>query len=177
VYAERERAILQSLQEYADAFIGGRAEVTVLVNSGSKSGRPYLVTGGSCVDFGEEGAVGRGNKTHGIIASFRPNTMEAPHGKNPTYFVGKVLGYQADLIARRIYDTLQTPCQVVLHANMGDSLFDPASIIVSTEHTVSPLAVESIIATCLSLGRATTNKIINEAYFLPRTASWKQQHD
>lgn len=27
----------------------------------------YLTTTGSCIDFGEEGAVGRGNKTHGII--------------------------------------------------------------------------------------------------------------
>lgn len=176
VYFEREKEIEKSLQDYAEKLIGERAHVQVRVNTHTKKVGPYLVTGGSSTDFGEEGAVGRGNKTYGIIASFRPNTMEAPHGKNPTYFVGKVLGYQADLIARRVYDTLHTRCQVVLQANSGDYLFDPSRIIISTEQTVSPQEVEAVVCDCLNLGRETTNRIIDEAYFLPRTNVW-QQHE
>ncbi len=177
VYREREEEISKNLQQYAEELIGDGPSVSVLVNTQNRNAdRPYLVTGGSCTDFGEEGAVGRGNKTHGIIASFRPNTMEAPHGKNPTYFVGKILGYQADFIARTIYEQLDTRCQVVLQANMGDYLFEPSKIIISTEQTVSDNEVEAIVADCLGIGRETTNRIIDEAHFLPKTNAW-QNHD
>jgi len=174
-YFERERYIEQQLQEYASNLIEEGNDVKVVVNTQTKgpNPRPYLVTGGSCTDFGEEGAVGRGNKTHGIISSFRPNTMEAPHGKNPTYFVGKLLGYQADLIARRVYENLGTRCQVVLQANLGDNLFDPSRIIVSTEDDVPDTNVNAIVADCLGLGRETTDRIIDEAHFLPRTNAWR----
>ena len=174
VYFEREQQIERDLQEYAEELIADRANVNVIVNTQTKgpNPRPYLVTGGSCTDFGEEGAVGRGNKTHGIISSFRPNTMEAPHGKNPTYFVGKLLGYQADLIAKTVYEALGTRCQVVLQANLGDQLFDPSKIIVSTDKDVDRRDVESVVADCLSLGSETTNRIINEQHFVPRTNSF-----
>ncbi|TDL33463.1 S-adenosylmethionine synthetase [Macrococcoides bohemicum] len=127
----------------------------------------YLVTAGSCIDFGEEGAVGRGNKTHGIISSFRPNTMEAPHGKNSTYFVGKVLGYQADKIAKDIYDTLNIPCQVILRANIGDKLYSPSKIIVSTTEKVDKKIIEKIVLDSLSLKRKTTDILIESQPFLP----------
>ncbi|HEQ4923161.1 methionine adenosyltransferase, partial [Streptococcus pyogenes] len=85
----------------------------------------YLTTTGSCIDFGEEGAVGRGNKTHGIISSFRPNTMEAPAGKNCTYFVGKVWGFLSDTIAKEIYEAFNTPCQIIMQLNIGSKLYRP----------------------------------------------------
>lgn len=177
IYFERENEIEKHLQEYAKELIGDRAHLYVVVNTQTKGAnpRPYLVTGGSCTDFGEEGAVGRGNKTHGIISSFRPNTMEAPHGKNPTYFVGKLLGYQADLISRQVYEKLGSRCQVVLQANIGDDLFDPSKVIVSTESEVDRSDIENTVAACLSLGRMTTNRILDEAHFIPRTNSWEDE--
>lgn len=175
IYYEREDEISSAIQAYAEDIIGDEYKVTTLVNSQTKgpNPHPYMVTGGSCTDFGEEGAVGRGNKTHGIISSFRPNTMEAPHGKNPTYFVGKVLGFQADLIARSIHERLGTPSQVVLQANMGDSLFDPSHITVSTEDDVAHSDVISVVADCLGLGRQTTDLILDNAHFLPKTNVWR----
>jgi S-adenosylmethionine synthetase len=144
--------------------------VTVMINMQTKrSGRPYLVTGGSCTDFGEEGAVGRGNKTHGIVASFRPNTMEAPHGKNATYFVGKVLGYQADIIAKSIYETLQTNCQVIVQANIGDDLYNPSKVMVSTEQPVALKDVEAVVETCLGLGRKRVNILQGGSFSIRRS--------
>ncbi len=173
-YFERENEIRRALQDYAKEVIEDRMRVNVIVNTQTSgpNPRPYLVTGGSCTDFGEEGAVGRGNNTHGIISSFRPNTMEAPHGKNPTYFVGKLLGYQADMISKQIYEQLGTRCQVVLQANLGDDLFDPSRVIVSTESDVAKSDVDKVVVECLGLGRATTDRIIDEAHFLPRTNAW-----
>ena len=175
-YFERERYIEEALQDYAQEMLGDAATARVIVNTQTKgpNPRPYLVTGGSCTDFGEEGAVGRGNKTHGIISSFRPNTMEAPHGKNPTYFVGKLLGYQADLIAKTVYETFGARCQVVLQANLGDQLFDPSKIIVSTDRDVDPRDIEAVVASCMSIGKETTSRIINEQYFVPRTNSFSE---
>ena len=37
----------------------------------------YLLLGGSCIELGEEGVVGRGNKSRGIIPSMRSWSMEA----------------------------------------------------------------------------------------------------
>jgi S-adenosylmethionine synthetase len=176
VYFEREKQLRKDLQVYADQLmIGSGLDIEVIVNSQTigKNPRPYLVTGGSCTDFGEEGAVGRGNKTHGIISSFRPNTMEAPHGKNSTYFVGKVLGYQADIIAKAVYESVKTPCQVILQVNIGDYLFDPSQVIVSTKGKVDSSVVEEVVKKCLSMGRNTTTQIINEKHFIPRTNVWR----
>jgi S-adenosylmethionine synthetase len=175
-YLERRETLEQALQAYAEASLETDGSVKVNMTTEGNTGKPrlYMVTGGSCTDFGEEGAVGRGNKTHGIISSFRPNTMEAPHGKNPTYFVGKLLGYQADLIARSVYEQLGTRCQVVLQANFGDKLFDPSQISVSTEDEVSKDAVQEVVSDCLSLKKATTNRILDELYFVPRTNTYQE---
>lgn len=174
VYEDRQQALQAELNKYAKELVADSVDVDVQINTQSRgsNSRPYLVTGGSCTDFGEEGAVGRGNKTHGIISSFRPNTMEAPHGKNPTYFVGKVLGYQADLISRRVSERLGVKCQVVLQANMGDNLFDPSRVSVSTNGEVAKSDIDSVVAECLSLGRTTTEMIIDTQHYLPRTNAW-----
>jgi len=177
-YYDRQRDITTELNKFAKLLVSDLVKVNVVVNTQTKgpNPRPYLVTGGSCIDFGEEGAVGRGNKTHGIISSFRPNTMEAPHGKNPTYFVGKVLGYQADIIAHSVYERFGVNCQVILQANMGDDLYDPSRVIVSTERYITKQDIDDTVAECLALGRVTTDKIIDTRHFLPRTNAWNN-HD
>lgn len=174
-YFERERQLEKDLQAYAELLTDGKEKIEVVLNTQTKAKNPhpYLVTGGSCTDFGEEGAVGRGNKTHGIISSYRPNTMEAPQGKNPTYFVGKILGYLGDKIAQNIYETTGSPCQVVLQANMGDNLFAPSNVIVSTKDQVSEEAVGAVVDELFGEGRAITNKILDEAHFVPRTSPYR----
>lgn len=173
IYFEREAHIVEELKNRAQELTDGKDGVSVRVNTANQPGRmPYMVTGGSCVDFGEEGAVGRGNKTHGIISSFRPNTMEAPEGKNPTYFGGKVLGYHADQIARTVYEKTGVGVQVVMQVDNGGNLYDPR-VIVSTESPVSEAEVTGIVEASLDIGRGTTTRIIDEAYFLPSTLAWK----
>ncbi|AMR88280.1 methionine adenosyltransferase [Bacillus thuringiensis] len=169
-YFKREQSLRNYLTKYVQSKYPNET-INLIINTQTlgDNPRPYLVTAGSCTDFGEEGAVGRGNKTHGIISSFRPNTMEAPHGKNSTYFVGKVLGYQADVIAKQIYAVTGSPCQIILRANIGDNLYTPSKIIVSTAQSVNEAMVQDIVKSSLSIGSQTTLRIINEQPFLPRT--------
>ncbi|WP_100618184.1 methionine adenosyltransferase [Bacillus cereus] len=169
-YYSRESKLRDNLTKYINSLYQNE-NINLIINNQTlgDNPRPYLVTAGSCIDFGEEGAVGRGNKTHGIISSFRPNTMEAPHGKNSTYFVGKVLGYQTDVIAKKIYNTTGSPCQVILRANIGDKLYAPSKIIVSTANKVNEEIVQNIVKDSLNMGAKTTMHIINEQTFIPRT--------
>ncbi|QWI72983.1 S-adenosylmethionine synthetase (plasmid) [Bacillus mycoides] len=171
-YFLRENKLRDNLTKYVE-YIYPNEKINLIINNQTlgNNPRPYLVTAGSCTDFGEEGAVGRGNKTHGIISSFRPNTMEAPHGKNSTYFVGKVLGYQTDVIAKQIYDATGSPCQVILRANIGDKLYAPSKIIVSTANKVNDEIVQKIVKDSLNIGVNTTMRIMNEQPFTPRTNS------
>ena len=58
-----------------------------------KKGTIYMLGIGTSAECGEEGLVGRGNSSLGIISTFRPNSMEAPSGKNPRYHTGRVLSF------------------------------------------------------------------------------------
>ncbi|MDR2338207.1 MAG: S-adenosylmethionine synthetase [Deltaproteobacteria bacterium] len=168
-YFAREALLREQLKNYVNSkYQDYDIELIVTPQTLCKNPVPYLVTGGSCTDFGEEGAVGRGNKTHGIISSFRPNSMEAPHGKNPTYFAGKIFSYMADVIAKEIFQKTASPNQVLIQSNMGDEIFNPSNIIVSTNNRVDQKIVNNIVEEVLALGRKITLEIINKKYFVPR---------
>ena len=68
----------------------------------------------------------------------------------------------------------QIKAKDVLQANLGDNLFDPSRVIVSTESDVDKSDVDKVVADCLGLGRTTTDRIISEAHFLPRTNAWNK---
>jgi len=97
------------LTDYANwlLYVSGREgkegkldKLTLKVNPDCSSGyRRYLLGIGSCVECGEEGLVGRGNSSLGVISTFRPHSMEAPAGKNPVYHTGRVLGYLTQRLA------------------------------------------------------------------------------
>jgi len=63
---------------------------------------PYLVVSGASTEHGDDGAVGRGNRCHGLIPFQRPMSMEAVAGKNPVNHVGKLYNIMAFRIAEKI---------------------------------------------------------------------------
>ena len=78
--------------------------VTVTVNSADDpaSGNVYLTVTGTSAEAGDDGEAGRGNRVNGLIAPYRPMTMESVAGKNPLTHVGKLYNLSAGLIAERI---------------------------------------------------------------------------
>ena len=63
----------------------------------------YMTLIGSAVESGDEGAVGRGNRSRGVIPFCRNFSMEAPCGKNPVYHTGKLFTAIGDKISKDIY--------------------------------------------------------------------------
>ncbi|MHA1847061.1 MAG: methionine adenosyltransferase, partial [Promethearchaeota archaeon] len=87
-------------------------QVTVSVNTGDiyetgKEGGTYFLTiTGTSAENGDDGIVGRGNRTSGLITptNGRPQTLEAAAGKNPINHVGKIYSLMANEIANKIID-------------------------------------------------------------------------
>ena len=78
--------------------------ITVSVNTADDpdSDSVYLTVTGTSGEAGDDGEVGRGNRTNGLITPYRPMNMEAAAGKNPVTHVGKIYNVAARLMAERI---------------------------------------------------------------------------
>jgi len=133
-YRGRIEELERDLNLYTAKLIGGRPyDSTVKVNA---TDRMYLLGTGSCVEFGEEGLVGRGNTNSGVISVCRLHSMEASYGKNPKYHTGRVLGYLSTVLAREIWQELNVRCTVLAMAKNSQTLIPPAMLSVSLERDV-----------------------------------------
>jgi S-adenosylmethionine synthetase len=80
-------------------------EVTCEVNVADKieKGIMYLTITGTSAEAGDDGEVGRGNRSNGLITPCRTMSLEAVCGKNPINHVGKIYNITATEMAREIY--------------------------------------------------------------------------
>jgi S-adenosylmethionine synthetase len=78
--------------------------VTIDVNTADdpELGRYYLTVTGCSMEAGDDGSVGRGNRSNGLITPCRPMSLEASAGKNPVNHVGKIYNLLGNLIANDI---------------------------------------------------------------------------
>ena len=77
-------------------------KVSVNAADNVSSGAVYLTVTGTSGENGDDGQVGRGNRTNGLITPCRPMSLEAAAGKNPVTHVGKLY----NVVARQIAETL-----------------------------------------------------------------------
>lgn len=79
-------------------------DVKVFVNTGDDiaQGSVYLTVTGTSAENGDDGSVGRGNRSNGLITPNRPMSLEATSGKNPINHVGKIYNILSGLIASDI---------------------------------------------------------------------------
>jgi S-adenosylmethionine synthetase len=146
VYLDRREAIRAHLESAALELLGGRYTVKLVVNTqdACQGRRPYLTAVGTCLEFGEEGVVGRGNSFDGFIAMNRPHSVEAAFGKNPLYHAGKVYAFRTRELAKEISEYLHCGCVVMALARNGDPLFDCHAVVVKTATPQDPRVVEAI---------------------------------
>lgn len=93
-----------------------------------EKGNLYLTLTGISAEQGDDGAVGRGNRVHGVIPFQRPMSMEAVAGKNPVNHIGKLYNVLAFKIANKIYDELKDEIKQVdvkLLSQIGTPITNP----------------------------------------------------
>lgn len=103
--------------------------VAVSVNTADDLARGdlFMTVTGTSAEAGDDGEVGRGNRTCGLITPYRPMTLEAAAGKNPVSHVGKLYNLAASRIAGRLAEQLGGTVDVscVLVSQIGHPIDDP----------------------------------------------------
>ena len=97
--AEKQAALGLALEAASNAT---KNHVEAVMNAADDiaAGDVFLTVIGTSAEAGDDGEVGRGNRTSGLITPYRSMTMEAAAGKNPVSHVGKLYNVLAARIAR-----------------------------------------------------------------------------
>ena len=161
-YVANLRSIKEDLLRIAiDSW--GTTAVNISLNTRDDLARPevYLTLTGSSIESGDEGLVGRGNRANGLIASFRPYSVEAGCGKNPVYHVGKVYTVLANDLASEIFSLYGIPCVVALVSQSGSSLTRPWKTMIGIPpgYSLGP-TVADLVRERLDGVRAATRRIV-----------------
>lgn len=124
----------------------------------------YMTLIGSAIESGDEGAVGRGNRSRGVIPFNRNFSMEAPCGKNPVYHTGKLFTAIGDFISKKIYEKYNVENVVYCTSKMGDKIEEPWNISVELSKNLSEehiKDIEQMINEIIRNHKKITNEIIN----------------
>ncbi len=105
-------------------------DVTCQVNVADniEKGILYLTITGTSAEAGDDGEVGRGNRSNGLITPCRTMSLEAVCGKNPINHVGKLYNVISTEIAREIVNKGQgdiIEAHVKLLSQIGRKITDP----------------------------------------------------
>ncbi len=109
------------IEAYEDVVAGIRAfvadlaadltdrEVRVHVNTADDydAGSIYLTTTGTSAEQGDDGSVGRGNRSNGLITPNRSMSMEATSGKNPVNHIGKIYNLLSTEVAEAVVEEVE----------------------------------------------------------------------
>ncbi|MBE0519066.1 MAG: methionine adenosyltransferase [Thermoplasmata archaeon] len=93
----------ESIADYASKYTKRNLRVFVNTADDYKKGIYYLTVSGLSMENGDDGSVGRGNRSNGLITPMRPMSMEASAGKNPVTHVGKLYNLLSNRVADEIY--------------------------------------------------------------------------
>jgi S-adenosylmethionine synthetase len=104
-------------------------EVNVEVNTADDydEGAIYLTTTGTSAENGDDGSVGRGNRSNGLITPNRPMSMEATSGKNPVNHIGKIYNLLSTRMAHAVVDEVDgiRDLRVRLLSQIGRPIDEP----------------------------------------------------
>jgi len=187
-YIDKSNFIQTELRNTAQNLLGGKFNININLNTQDFSllGNPqkrsknvrdfYFSTSGSALDYGEEGAVGRGNKSRGLISCLRPFSTDAIHGKNPSFHVGKVYAYFTDQISKVVAEELECECTVILVSQNKKPINSPLKIIINISKKRNEKKIKEIVERELSK-RDWIRKIVEDKYFLPSPGRYYGQED
>ncbi|MFW9998945.1 MAG: methionine adenosyltransferase [Candidatus Hodarchaeota archaeon] len=128
-YVSYTNQIKEAVLDLAADIIPER-DVTCQVNVADniEKGIMYLTITGTSAEAGDDGEVGRGNRSNGLITPCRTMSLEAVCGKNPINHVGKLYNVLGTEIAREIVKRGQgdiIEAHVKLLSQIGRPITDP----------------------------------------------------
>lgn len=129
-YDRKKEEMVAAILHYAEAMFP-QFSYTVNINTRDDDQAIYMTHLGSAADTGDVGVVGRGNRMNGLITPNRPQSIEAPCGKNPVYHTGKIYSVLAQKIADEIAEASQSEVEVYLTSETGNPLAKPAHVLVN----------------------------------------------
>ena len=165
-YVSYTNQIKDSVLDLAAKIIPER-ETTCQVNVGDNIEKKilYLTITGTSAEAGDDGEVGRGNRSNGLITPCRTMSLEAVCGKNPINHVGKIYNILATKIAREIVNRGEgdiIEAHVKLLSQIGRPITDPwvNSIELIPADNVNFQSIEKI-ATEVSAEKLSKENLIN----------------
>jgi len=93
----------ENVADFASKYTKRNLRVFVNTADDYKKDIYYLTVSGLSMENGDDGSVGRGNRSNGLITPMRPMSMEASAGKNPVTHVGKLYNILSNRVADEIY--------------------------------------------------------------------------
>jgi S-adenosylmethionine synthetase len=103
-YRDAVASVREAVTDLAESYTDRSVGVEVNTADDYEDGAIYLTTTGTSAEQGDDGSVGRGNRSNGLITPNRPMSMEATSGKNPVNHIGKIYNLLSTRIAEAVVD-------------------------------------------------------------------------
>ncbi|PSH02344.1 MAG: S-adenosylmethionine synthetase, partial [Nanohaloarchaea archaeon QH_8_44_6] len=131
-YQETVSKIKELSREHAEKHTDLETEVNVNTADIIEDESVYLTVTGTSAEMGDDGSVGRGNRSNGLITPHRAMSLEASSGKNPVSHVGKIYNLLAQQIAQDIHEKSGEYAEVKILSQIGKPIDKPEAVDVET---------------------------------------------
>lgn len=160
---------LDRVRSYVTNFLANSTDLgafEVAVNPGDTTDSEclYIRTTGSCIESGDEGQMGRGNRFGGLISAFRGYSIEAVCGKNPSYHAGKLYSAMAWDIAQELYGRFEVANDVTIMSQIDRPIADPWHVAIRSDAPLPADEVRRIVAQVTQQPAKTTEKFLAARY-------------
>ncbi len=127
-YLAEKAAIKEAMAALAAEHGFSGCEVSVNAADDPSAEKIYLTVTGTSAEAGDDGQVGRGNRTNGLITPCRPMSLEAAAGKNPVTHVGKIYNVLAGELAAALIASIPeiAAAHCLLASRIGSPVTSPA---------------------------------------------------
>ncbi|MDR9411993.1 MAG: methionine adenosyltransferase [Haloferacaceae archaeon] len=165
-YQEIKQAVRQHIETLAADHTDREVQVAVNTADDYETESVYLTVSGTSAEMGDDGSVGRGNRSNGLITPNRPMSMEATSGKNPVNHIGKIYNLLSTEIAETVVAEVPAveEVQVRLVSQIGSPIDRPhladVQLLGPAADTAVQSAVEAIVDQKLQEVTAVTRRCI-----------------
>jgi S-adenosylmethionine synthetase len=146
-YVNAKDEIIQHIIDHASQFTKRDLNVKLNVADDMERNSVYLTVTGTSAEMGDDGSVGRGNRSNGLITPNRPMSIEATSGKNPINHVGKIYNLLSTLMANEIAENVEGVEEVFIKilSQIGQPIDQPHVVSIQTilKDGANPARVQS----------------------------------